>query len=86
MPGWHSISDCHDSACIGAPLVEGQYSAQEMPSCTRGLTLKQEYGIYGGGFLQLGEVVWVHAEGNCREELAQLREEVLLLLTHPCLY
>lgn len=59
---------------------------QEVLSCTRGLTLKQESGIYSGGFLQLGEVVWVHAEGNCREELAQLRKELLVLLTHSCLY
>lgn len=46
VPDWDSISGCHDCACVGAPLVGGQYTTQEVPSCSRGPTLKQERDLW----------------------------------------
>lgn len=65
VPGWHSISGYPDSACVGAPLAEGQYTAQEVLSCTRGLTLEQERDLrwWFSAARRTGRS-WVHVEGN----------------------
>lgn len=89
VPSWHSRSGCRGCACavlhvLQPPGTRGNTAGKRCPRAPEDWPWRRGR-ILVAVLCGWDRSFWVCVESNCREGLAQLMKELLVLVTLPCL-